>query len=140
MIYQNFIVVIVVRCQRNRLGISYPNLNSICDDDFTSDDQTSEENKDSFHSRCSSNPDLLNGNGIFTSPSPSSSSSSSASSYTIAIVDINNSTTSSSSTTTLSSDNSDSLNDCVSYFTILIHLKLKRFSILTIIIIILKKN
>ena len=34
----------------------------MCDEDFTSDDQTiesSEENKDSFHSRCSSsNPDL----------------------------------------------------------------------------------
>ncbi|UXI17904.1 hypothetical protein NH340_JMT03847 [Sarcoptes scabiei] len=44
-------------------GLSYPNLNSICDEDFTSDDQTiassSEENKDSFHSRYSSNPDLL---------------------------------------------------------------------------------
>ena len=45
------------------MGLSYPNLNSMCDEDFTSDDQTiesSEENKDSFHSsRCSSsNPDL----------------------------------------------------------------------------------
>lgn len=43
--------------------MSYPNLNSICDEDFqSSDDQTvesSEENKDSFHSsRCSSNPDI----------------------------------------------------------------------------------
>ncbi|KAH9388766.1 hypothetical protein TYRP_008111 [Tyrophagus putrescentiae] len=52
-----------LRCQRVRaIGLSYPNLNSICDEDFTSDDQTiesSEENKDSFHSRCSSsNPDL----------------------------------------------------------------------------------
>ena len=41
--------------------MSYPNLNSICDEDFISDDQTiesSEDNKDSLHSRFSSNPDL----------------------------------------------------------------------------------
>jgi len=42
--------------------MSYPNLNSICDEDFISDDQqtieSSEENKDSLHSRFSSNPDL----------------------------------------------------------------------------------
>nr|XP_027196641.1 uncharacterized protein DDB_G0267764-like isoform X2 [Dermatophagoides pteronyssinus] len=117
-----------LKCQRIRsIGISYPNLNSICDDDYsTSDDQTSEDNKDSFHSRCSSNPDLLNGNHLnnhnnnhSSSPSPSSTSSSSSSSYTIAIVDINNTNNSNnnstitSSTTTLSSDTSDSLlNDC----------------------------
>ncbi|KAJ6224878.1 hypothetical protein RDWZM_003423 [Blomia tropicalis] len=53
-----------LRVQRVRsVGMSYPNLNSICDEDFqSSDDQTvesSEENKDSFHSsRCSSNPDI----------------------------------------------------------------------------------
>lgn len=53
-----------IRCQRVRDHLSSPNLNSICDEDFNSDDQTiesSEENKDSFHSRCSSNPDLLSG-------------------------------------------------------------------------------
>ncbi|KAH9521165.1 hypothetical protein DERF_004836 [Dermatophagoides farinae] len=100
-----------LRCQRIRVGVSYPNLNSICDDDFTSSDdqaiESSEENKDSFHSRCSSNPDLLNvmNGGMSSSPSPSSSSSS----YTIAIVDIENTI---SSTTTLASDTSDSINDC----------------------------
>lgn len=102
------------RCQRIRVGVSYPNLNSICDDDFTSSDdqaiESSEENKDSFHSRCSSNPDLLNvmNGGMSSSPSPSSS-------YTIAIVDIENTI---SSTTTLASDTSDSINDCVSFYSL----------------------
>ena len=62
------------------IGLSYPNLSSICDEDFTSDDQTiesSEENRDSFQSRCSSNPDLQNIRDTADSPNSETDSVSS---------------------------------------------------------------
>lgn len=107
-------------------GLSYPNLNSICDEDFTSDDQTiassSEENKDSFHSRYSSNPDLLQHPLGTLDIDVSSTSSSSSPPSTSSTENDNHPTQSNGNTSSLSSMHNldeplkiDEI-DCVSYY------------------------